>query len=629
MQFVNELAEKIWRVKYAGKCEDVDEYLRDLANHVAMGDEVLANKFFDVLTNGRFVPGGRILRWAGSVGGKVSLMNCTTHAVDADHIEAIAETVKTIMRASSRGQGIGIDLSNLRPMGSPVSNAAATSTGAVSFMEMLNHVGAAIGQNGRRGAMLFSLDISHPDIWRKGEKDVECPTCAGAGCDLCDDGFIPYDFLHVKRIPGRVESANISVRVSDAFMQAVDAGRTWKMEFDGRSGSGNFHVERVVPARELFMKLAESGFHAAEPGILFLDTARGMSNSDLLGEEFAVVGVNACSEVVLDQDGVCNLGSMNLGKYVEDPFTPRAVFNVARFVNDVDTAIRFLDSILDIELAGDLSVNERQRRSIMMLRRIGLGVMGFADALAMLGLPYDPDNVDTVLWSVGVFTAMRDTAYMTSVSLAKEKGMCGAFSNLSPLDRLEVVSRGFYSTLGANVREAIAEYGVRNATLLSVAPTGTISNFVGSSSGIEPVFALSYKRMTMISGKEEHVDYVHPGVELSRAAGVPDSVWQTAYQVAPHAHVKMQSLIQCFVDSAISKTTNLPGTATVDDVAQVYMEAWRRGLKGVTVYVDGSRHKQVLTAEQPQEACPSCGGELVREEGCVHCSSCEYGKCSL
>ena len=217
--FTDPFAEEIFNTKYRGIRRDIYDHFDHLSKEISLGDPRLARDFYNIMIDKRFCPGGRILAYAGRPTAKVSLMNCTTHEVPGDSLEDISDTAYTIMRASSRGQGIGIDLSNLRPLDSPVNNAAKTSTGAISFMEMFNSVGATIGQEGRRAALLFSLADNHPDLYRQGSKDRICPTCGGAGCGQCDDGYTALDFLNVKRFPG-VESANISVRLSDAFMQA-------------------------------------------------------------------------------------------------------------------------------------------------------------------------------------------------------------------------------------------------------------------------------------------------------------------------------------------------------------------------------------------------------------------------
>ncbi len=958
MLFPTDFAQEIFDRKYKGTLQDADAFYRTLADTVALGDQELAGKFHKMLTTFRFSPGGRILAYNGRQNSRMSLINCTTHQVEDDSLESISEAAYTIMMASSRGQGIGLDLSKLRPKDAPVNNAAVTSTGAVSFMEMLNHVGGTIGQDGRRAALLFSLSVDHPDIWRKGKQDAKCPKCSGSGCDFCDySGHISYDFLHVKSLPGHVESANISVLLSDAFMEAVRKDIPWTMRYEGDSGGESFRVETTVRAVDLFKELAENAWRAAEPGVLFADTARRMSNSDLFGKRWKVVGTNACqpaiatvltpegiktmgeisegsvimgkngwttvlrkwstgvkpvhryttskgefigtedhkvfqkgvrtlardaetidtaagvlepsgefsaqavmdgllvgdgsfhagcvnphlyigsmdedyltsevadlivgiggvdtnarayyvkstltisdlpktyervvpaqyfranpdkmasflrglfsangyvvridgaasrvglkqtshalikqvqqmlsalgitsyvtvskakkiafdngeydvkeaydlnlsptqaekfmdvigfiqaykndayvppahnqyshptsrggkvqsvellgdmevfditvddkehaywtggllvsncSEMLLDQDGVCNLGSTNLGRYIVHPYTDDAYLDTNALCEDVRTAVEFLDNVQDIELRDDRSISKKQRESIVFLRRVGLGVAGYADALVKLGLRYAA-NEDTLTATSIMFGTIRDAAYQASIDLAKRKGPSVAWKGASASRRREIVEGGFYATLQDGLKDQIVEHGLRNVTLLSIAPTGTISNLLGASSGIEPLFAHEYTRRVRINGKDEFVQYVHPGVEETRLLGIPDSVWDTSYTVSPEDHILIQAEIQKYVDSSISKTVNLPKDATVQDVARVYMLAWKNGLKGCTVYRDESRSEQVLYAKKAVEddACPSCGEPLVHKDGCAECLSCGYGKCSL
>lgn len=612
--FTDDFSRSIWETKYRGSSLSIWNYFNRLASLVADGNENLKNDFLHLMWTKKFSPGGRILAWAGRPDASLSLMNCTTHAIAGDSLEDISDTVYTIMRASSRGQGIGIDISSLRPAGAPVNNAAKTSTGSISFMEMLNAVGGTIGQEGRRAALLFSIDVRHPDLYR--QYDASLP------------GGLPYDFLNLKRVPGRVENANISVRISDQFMKAVVNDGMWEMVYSGDTGGNRFSVGNEVPARELFMVLASAAHKSAEPGVLFWDTSRRMSNSDLFG--FPIVGVNACSEQVLDQDGVCNLGSMNLAAYVKHPYTQYASFDIPSFRRDVKKAIEFLDMVVDIELREDRSITETQRRSLEYLRRTGLGVMGMADMMAAMELPYGTDGVvDKCLREV--FEALRDSAYEASIDLAKRKGMAKAWELESPDS--DIVDYGFFGTLPEHLKDEIRKYGTRNITLLSIAPTGTISNLFGVTSGIEPLFARSYVRRTVMRGFEEHIEYVHPGLVQARDAGYypePELLWRTAYEVSPIEHLQVQALVQEYIDQSISKTLNFPASATPEDVADAYLMAWYMGLKGLAVYVDGSRQVQTLyTAETNDDACPVCDGDVIRKDGCEECSSCGWSKCSL
>jgi ribonucleoside-diphosphate reductase alpha chain len=603
--FVDQFSEDIWRTKYAGEFTDVKEYFKSLAQIVSMGDAKLASGFFRLMWERRFTPGGRILAFAGRPTAQISLMNCTTHEVAGDSLEDINQAAYSIMRASSRGQGIGLDLSKLRPKGAPVNNAAKTSTGAISFMEMLNFVGGTIGQEGRRAALLFSMDVSHPDLYRPEDK---------------------YDFIHVKRIPGKVENANISVRISDEFMRAVESNSYFSQYFKGTTSGKEFEYMRRLPARDIFNTLAQSAHASAEPGVLFWDNSRRMSNSDLFGEKWEIKGVNACSEEILDQDGVCNLGSMNLAAYVHNAFLPDAWFDYVTFEKDVKLAVEFLDNVISVEIENGNYISQRQFESLVNLRRTGLGVMGLADALAMLGEPYSSTSKSLPR----MFESLRNAAYAATIDLARRKGPAKVWEDAEH----EVgfyVERAFFATLPEYLKDLLRRYGSRNITVLSLAPTGSISNLIGVSSGIEPVFAHEYIRRVRMNGQDEFITYVHPGVQAARKYGLADKVYPTAYEVTPQEHVRVQAIVQQYTDASIAKTLNFPAMATAEDVGQAYMEGWRLGLKGMAVYVDGSREMQVLhvVERKKDEFCPVCGSSVIHEEGCTSCSTCDWAKCSI
>ena len=412
-------------------------------------------------------------------------------------------------------------------------------------------------------------------------------------------------------------------------MQAVEQDDDWDLHFEGKSGSEEFNVVRTVKARDLFKALATNAWQSAEPGLLFEDTIRRMSNSDLMGERWKVVGQNACAEMCLDQDSLCNLGSLNLSKYVSNPFTDQAEFEYDAFGLDVRMAIRFLDAVISKELDQERYISEKQRESLVFLRRVGLGVMGFADALAMVGLKYEL-NSDTKDFINKVFSLLRDNAYMASTDLAATHGPCKAWENIVREGKLEdVLSSGFFDTLPPEVRIRIRLHGLRNITLISIAPTGSISNLWGVTSGVEPLFAREYTRRVRMSGEDKFVKCFHPGVEQAILEGKNGDVYQTAYETLPEEHVYIQSWIQQYVDSAISKTVNMPEDSSIADVQKVYMLAWVLGLKGVTIYRDNSRQVQILYTEKANEGvCPTCGEKLIYQGGCEECPSCGYGRCS-
>lgn len=379
---------------------------------------------------------------------------------------------------------------------------------------------------------------------------------------------------------------------------------------------------------------------------------------------FRVRGINITGEVVpvydinepvtnsLIANGMvvhnCNLGSMNLTRYVLEPYTDNAHFDYAEFGKDVATSVELLDNALTIEIQKGVHVNDRQSRSIENLRRIGLGVMGFADALTMMGLKYSATD-EVRIFIDKLFSLLRDRAYMKSIDLAKKKGACGVWKGLTPNQRRKVLKGGFFRTLPERIKNDIVENGTRNVTLTSIAPTGSISNLLGVSSSVEPLFATSYKRMVRMNGEDEFIDYKPSIVQEALENGVGLDFWNTAYDISPQDHVQIIAWIQKYICSSISKTVNFPSTSTPEHVWEIYQKAWKLGLKGVTVYVDKSRTTQVLYADslpsdKPEqvfsddwalaqmrdtEACPSCGGELVHQSGCKECSACEYSVCSL
>lgn len=625
--FENIFAQQVWEKKYAGKHNSVKDFFKTIASAVSSSEPQYYEPFLDLLISKKFSPGGRILAGLGGTSNKSSLMNCTTHSIEGDTIEDISLALKRVMRASSRGQGIGIDLSKLRPLNAPVDNAAITSTGAISFMELINHAGGIIGQEGRRSALLFSMRDNHPDLWRPHEKDKTCPKCGGKGCMRCHGtGMFQYDFLNIKRFPGKVENANISVLISNKFMQAVKNNDLWELKFSGNSGGVDFLDSRIVRAQELFSAIAYAAWESAEPGVLFEDNARVTSNSDLFGDEWKIVGVNACTEQLLDQEGVCNLGSLNLAAYVEEPFTKNAHFNMEIYKRDIALAIRFLDNVIDLEIARNTAISNVQLFSLLSLRRVGLGVMGFADMLAMLGHPYNLSSTDTDRFVQTIFSELRDTAYRMSVGLAAQKGAAPVWRNAGDYVS-SIVNKGFFDTLPEDIKRGIEAFGTRNVTLLSIAPTGSISNLLGTSSGIEPVYATQYTRRFRLNGHEEFVDYVHPAALLGLQFGKDLSTWETAYTITPHEHIIMQATIQDYIDQSISKTTNMPEETTPMDIEELYTRAHEYGLKGLAVYRDGSRDKQILYTE---DKCPICedGGKIIYDSGCKSCSACGWSVCT-
>jgi ribonucleoside-diphosphate reductase alpha chain len=546
-------------------------------------------EFAWLLSAFRFIPGGRILHGAGNPC-KVTLLSCYVEQIPSDSIEGIYTAAMHAAKTYSRGGGIGIDLSPLRPAGAPVDNAARHSTGAVSFMELFSLTTGLIGQSGRRGALMLTLADHHPDV---------------------------LAFCRIKRTLSAVRYANISVRCSDAFMRAVEADGSWTLVFESeRTG----RIARTIRARELWDELIGGARDWAEPGCLFWDTITRYGTSEYGG--MGVVSTNPCSEHPLEPGGCCDLGSLNLSAFVVDPFTPRARIEYETLDRAVVAAVRFLDNVLTYnEGRHALSHQEEAARRG---RRVGVGITGLADLLAMLGLRYDTE--EAMALAEALMRRIKEDAYWTSVSLAREKGPFPAF------DAARHLAQAFFARVPAPLREAIRRYGLRNVSVLTIPPVGSGAALAGVSSGLEPIFALTYVRRSE-SLSQETFRVLHPlvasyfaarGEVLSpqriAALADPDAYlrerlprsFAVAHDIDPAQRVEMQAALQRHIDQAISSTINLPGEVSAKRVGEIYFHAWRAGLKGISVYRQGSREGVLLTAaEAKQQAAATPVGRRV------------------
>lgn len=520
-------------------------------------------KFNWLMQDFRFIPGGRIMFGAGAKR-KATLLNCYVIPIREDSIEAIFDWCKESARTYSYGGGVGGDISILRPKGAPVNNSAMHSTGAVSFMGIMSETTHAIGQAGRRGALMITLSVDHPDI---------------------------FDFIRVKQNASSVKYANISVRVTDEFMKAVvEAG-----DFTLRFGNGVVRtMERTIRARELWNELIKSARDWAEPGLMFWDTIKNNSPSEYNGME--VITTNPCSEQPLQAYGACDLGALNLPVFVLEPFTDNARMDWASLEKAVRYSIRFLDNVLDYN--SDRHPLVAQKKAVGESRRTGLGVTGLADMLAKLRLKYDTD--EALQFADRLFETIKNTAYDESTEIAKEKGPFPLF------DRDKHLSMPFVQRLNDAVREKIAKNGLRNVALLTVAPVGSGSVLAGTSSGIEPIFAFNYTRRSESLSKEYFKVY-HPLVlEYMGISGLTDDTKLPEFFVPAHKinadfRVRIQGTIQRHVDSAISSTVNLPADTTTEQVGEIYLAAWKAGCKGITVYREGSRQGVLIMDDKGKE----------------------------
>jgi ribonucleoside-diphosphate reductase alpha chain len=483
--------------------------------------------------------------------------NCYYLPIKTDSLESIFDFCKEAGRTYSFGGGVGTDISILRPKGAPVNNSAIVSTGSVSFMELFSVTTGTIGQAGRRGALMITIHVDHPDV---------------------------VDFIDVKRDISKVTHANISVCITDKFMQAVENDEEFELAFKNEKAD----VKRIVRARELWDKLVSSAHASAEPGIIFWDNVKKESPTEYNGME--VHGFNPCSEQCLEDYGCCCLGNINLAVFVVDEFSSKARLDWRNLEKAVRYGTRFLDNVLDYN--SDKHPLPEQTRASLLSRRIGLGFTGLADMLIKLNLKYD--SPQSAKFIDRLFEKIKNICYDESANLATEKGAAPGFVAEKHL------SRPFVSRLEAHVREKIGAQGIRNCCLLTVPPVGSGAILAGTTSGIEPIFALSYIRKSKsLSGGEFKV--YHPLVQeymkrfqIKSEGSVPDT-FVTAHKIKAESRVLMQGTIQKHIDSSISSTVNIPRETTVEEVKKIYVQAWKMGCKGITVYREGAREGILVT----------------------------------
>ena len=555
----NQLSLDIWSKKYRNGNESFEEWL----NRVSGGDTEIR----DLIIQKKFLFGGRIL--AGRYIKGVTLSNCFVCTPPEDNLESIFNTAYEMARTYSKGGGCGTDISNLRPEGAVVHNAAKSTTGPVSFMELYSFVTGLIAQNGRRGALMLTIDCRHPDI----EK-----------------------FINLKTKAGVCEKANISIKVSDDFMRAAMDDKDWVTEFTSEE-TGT--ITKTYKARDLLMLLAQRNWEWAEPGLLYWDTIKSynMNNNN---PEYQLVGTNPCGEIPLQSGGACLLGSINLSEFVLNPFTSDASIDFQGLQYTVEKVVIALNDVLD-ENIPTLPL-EIQKKTASDWRAIGLGTMGMADMLIKLGIKYG--SIDALEVLDKVYSTIAHKAVETSLDLAKKYG---AFPKCNPS---LVADSHFIRGIGLSekTKTEIAEYGLRNAQLLTCAPTGSIATMLQVSTGIEPNFALHYTRKTQsLNSKDTYYTVDAKIIEdykkdktFTTNDKFPDYFVESK-DIKIIDRIKTQGLIQCYIDNSISSTINLPKEATVEDVYNIYVDAWRYGLKGVTVYRSGCKREGILTTKKPDE----------------------------
>jgi ribonucleoside-diphosphate reductase alpha chain len=492
-----------------------------------------------------------------TLGNGILTGNCYYIPIKGDSLENIFDFCKEAGRTYSYGGGVGTDISILRPKGAPVNNSAVVSTGSVSFMELFSVTTGTIGQAGRRGALMITIHVDHPDV---------------------------VDFIDVKRDLSKVTHANISVCITDKFMKAVESDEPFELSFKNEKAD----FRRVIRARDLWDKLVVSAHASAEPGIIFWDNVKNESPTEYNGME--VHGFNPCSEQCLEDFGCCCLGNINLTAFVVDEFSDKARIDWRNLEKAARYATRFLDNVLDYN--SDKHPLPEQTKASLWSRRIGVGFTGLADMLIKMNLKYDSQQ--SVRFVDKMLEKIKNIVYDESTNLAKEKGKAPA---MIPEKHL---ARPFVSRMEPQVKEKIRQNGLRNSCLLTVPPVGSGAILAGTTSGIEPIFALSYVRKSKsLSGGEFKV--YHPLVQeylrrfqLKSEKDLPDT-FVTAHSIKADFRVQLQGTIQKHIDSSISSTVNIPGETTVEEVKRIYVQAWKSGCKGITVYREGAREGILLT----------------------------------
>lgn len=535
---LSQLGMDIWAKKYQNNGESFEEWL----DRVSGGDKDVKQLIVDK----KFLFGGRILASRGVTDRKVTYSNCYVLPEVEDSIEGIYETCRDLAKTFSRGGGVGIQISKLRPNGAPVNNAARTTTGPVSFMSTFSQVSETIAQNGRRGALMISMDCNHPDI---------------------------EEFIDAKKDVDKLNGCNISVQCD-----------------------GNF-----IKNSPLMHKLAENNWDTGEPGILYWDN---INRNTLVSEyikngEFSFAGVNPCAEQPLPAGGSCLLGAINLSEFVLSPFTDEASFDLLEFNKAVRIAVRALNDVLDEGL--ELHPLEIQRKTVSEWRQIGLGIMGFADMLIKMGIAYGSEESLRMIDIIGKH--MNEAGLLASSELAKEKGSFDKF------DPEWILDSEFMKHINENVAYTVSSQGLRNSQLFTIAPTGTISTMLGVSGGVEPLFDVEYYRTTKsLHGEDVTYKVVTPIVEqcmkIKGATEYPKEI-QWSKTINPFNRVDVQAQWQIYIDASISSTVNLPQSTTVEEVEELYRYAYDVGCKGLTIFRDGCARTAILNSgsakEEPKE----------------------------
>jgi ribonucleoside-diphosphate reductase alpha chain len=591
----SEISRHVWETKYryahgAARERSIAETWQRMARALAAVEPedtaAWQQRFLDILQDFKFLPGGRIHAGAGTTR-NVTLFNCFVMGTIEDSIPGIFRALQESAVTMQLGGGIGCDFSTLRPRGTRAKGAGTIASGPISFMQVWDAMCSTILSTGaRRGAMMATLRCDHPDI---------------------------EEFIAAKQQPGQLRRFNLSVLVTDSFMQAVRGDVEWPLvfpaaviegegatvarEWPGANSAVPCRVVRRVRARELWRLILQATYDYAEPGVLFIDRINQLNN---LWYRERITATNPCGEIPLPPYGACDLGSLNLTQFVTSPFSPDARVDFDRLVETATIAVRFLDNVIDASRFPLPQQAEKARGS----RRIGLGITGLADALIMLGLIYGSERSLAV--AADVMRVICHAAYRASVALAREKGSFPYFQQ----DRY--LEGAFIRSLPDDIRSSIARHGIRNSHLIAIAPTGTISLLAGNvSSGLEPIYAASYARKVLSAeGPAQEFILTDYALDLWRrssgaAAGYPAG-FVTAAELPVRAHLEMQAALQPFVDNSISKTINVPKDFPFSDFQQIYDLAYDKGLKGCTTFRPNPVTGTVLSEEADGAEAPHC-----------------------
>lgn len=597
--FKNDLSRLIWdrNYRYHNQGQIIDKAIEDTWKRIAASvaarepdkPDAWQQQFYDHIKGFRFLPGGRIQAGCGTAH-KVTLFNCFVMGTIEDSMDGIFNALKEGALTMQLGGGVGYDFSTLRPAGMPARVTGRVASGPVSFMHTWDAMCKTILSSGnRRGAMMATLRCDHPDI---------------------------ETFIEAKKDKTALRNFNLSVLVTDAFMAAVNQRQDWQLVFPvadphkvshgasivyrtwpGRIGDVPCVVVKTVSAYDLWEKIIRASYDYAEPGVLFIDHINRENN---LYYRETISATNPCGEIPLPPYGACNLGSINLTQYVENPFTSQCRFNTDGFIETVKIAVRILDNVIDLSEYPLQAQKEQAHGS----RRIGLGITGLADALTMLNINYGDSQ--SLQWTKDVMQSLCYNAYSASIELSKERDPFPYFESEKYLQGT------FVKSLPEEIRKGIEQHGIRNSHLIAIAPTGTISLLANNvSSGIEPIFNLSYERTVLNEDGSSSVytltDYAYQLWQSMHDSTTPvPDMFITAHQLPPEKHIEMQALIQHYVDNAVSKTINIPQDYSYEEFESVYRLAYEKGLKGCTTFRPNPVTGEILSSHPHNLISRSC-----------------------